>query len=383
MAVVTRYYGIAAAGDDDGTTWDNRKAFVVGGAINTQISGFDFTSDSLIVRVGPGTHELTTGIATFTGTAGPSAEFPCIFEGALSDGTRWIHPNRGWMSAQPAWDADDATYPMPVIATTTNIFTLNNAFVLLYGLKLTASGRNGSMINTVRSMDQCQVINSTSNASAACITGHTALISNCHFECSGTAYDFIVRLDSPARNVRSQGNPAATSGNRRGCQATASPQASRITAVGNVGGGILQTTASNRFVQLDRCTVANNEGNGISNVGDTNQTGYIDGCMITGGHTNGISESGAAKAVIRNCRIRGFTSAALSGSLPWNVPPLNGNITDAGTDGDEYVNAAIGDYRIKNTSDYWGKGIGAGDEPASGGGGGAAFQLVGGGGLVY
>jgi hypothetical protein len=40
----------------------------------------------------------------------------------------------------------------------------------------------------------------------------------------------------------------------------------------------------------------------------------------------------------------------------------------AGSDADEFVDAANGDYRIKNTSVYWGRGIGAGDEPASSGG---------------
>ncbi len=98
MAVVTRYYGAAAAGSDDGTSWANRKAFVVTGAINTQISAFDFTSDTLIARIGPGTHTLTTTITTFTGATGPSQTFPCILEGCLDGGARWQPPDPDWCS---------------------------------------------------------------------------------------------------------------------------------------------------------------------------------------------------------------------------------------------------------------------------------------------
>jgi hypothetical protein len=49
------------------------------------------------------------------------------------------------------------------------------------------------------------------------------------------------------------------------------------------------------------------------------------------------------------------------------------------SDADEFVDAANGDYRIKNTSIYWGRNIGAGDEPAAGGSGIPIGRLISGG----
>jgi hypothetical protein len=49
-----------------------------------------------------------------------------------------------------------------------------------------------------------------------------------------------------------------------------------------------------------------------------------------------------------------------------NYLNLVNNYTAAGTDTDEFVDAPAGDYRIKLGSAYWGKNIGAGDQPSSG-----------------
>jgi hypothetical protein len=66
---------------------------------------------------------------------------------------------------------------------------------------------------------------------------------------------------------------------------------------------------------------------------------------------------------VNNNRIRDCVSGAIS-----NAELDYDNITSAGTDADELVSVAGGDYRIKAGSAIWGLGIGAGDEPASGGG---------------
>jgi hypothetical protein len=113
---------------------------------------------------------------------------------------------------------------------------------------------------------------------------------------------------------------------------------------------------------------ADNEGDGVATPGTSASLHFIRNCFITGASlTNGINISGTGKAHIANNRIRG-AATSIVGSLEYCDIPYWDNTDDAGTDTDEYVNAASGDYRIKNTSTYWGRGFGAGDEPAAGGG---------------
>ena len=274
---------------------------------------------------------------------------------------------------------------MPVIATTTNIATLDNASVAIYGLKLTASGRNTSVISDFRWAEWVQVINSQSNTNAVAITATAPVFArNIYAECSGTSYSAVATFlpaNGGASNIRLQGNASASSGNRRGFTASANDYYNlrRMTLIDNIGGGIvLAGTGASARAAIWNSVIVDNEGDGISSAGTSTSLGMISGCMITGAHTNGINITGTGDAVITNCRFRGYSSAAITGTLEWNDPPLNGNVTTAGSDSDEYVNAAAGDYRIKSTSAYWGKGIGAGDEaPAAGGGGGrSAIQAL-------
>lgn len=386
MAVTTLYFGASSAGAGDGTSWADRAEFVSGGAINTLISAFDFTSDTLIARIGPGTHTLTTSISTFTGAAGPSASFPCILEGCLSDGSRWQPPDPDWCSAQPAWDADDATYPMPIIATTTNIATIANQFVAAYGIKFTASGRTTAAIITIcKWLEWVQVINSTSNTSAIAITvtNIATFVKNVFASCTGSSYSAVANLAALLQdNIRLEGNAAASSGNRNGLAISNNDafNLSRITVVDNVGGGItLSGTGASTRPHITNCVIADNGGDGITCAGASTREGYVVNSMITGGSTaptNGINITGTVDIAAVNNRIRDYSSSAITGTLDWNDPPLNGNITTAGIDADEYVNAAGGDYRIKNTSTYWGKNLGAGDEaPAAGGGSGGRSAI--------
>jgi hypothetical protein len=85
------------------------------------------------------------------------------------------------------------------------------------------------------------------------------------------------------------------------------------------------------------------------------------------GNDIGIDGQSAARIIVSNCRLRNNTS---NFSGMGNYPETFSVVTAAGTDADEFVNAAAGDYRIKNTSTYWGKNLGPGDEPAASGGSG-------------
>ena len=377
MAVFTRYYGAAAAGLDDGSSWANRKQFVVAGAINTNISEFDFTADSLIARIGPGTHTLTTQIAAFTGATGPSNAFPCILEGALSDGERWEPPDPDWCSNQPKWD--DST--MPVLNTETNIHTVSNAFVGVRGIHFTASGRTaGGISNSALFADWCIAINSTSNASASAWSGTAQYFTNLWLQCTGSIYNAVTSIFpqiSPLRNIRIQGNGSASSGNRYGWASGAATHypMEKITVANNIGGGIIYTSTGSSRLNVANCTIVDNGGDGLSQAGTATTPAIVDSCMITGGHTNAINFSGTGRGFVKNTRMRGYTTGAITGALEFTVPPMNGNIDASGLDTDEYVNHAAGDYRIKSTSTYWGQHIGACDGPAPAGG--TLHQIIG------
>jgi hypothetical protein len=365
MAVL--YFGASSAGANNGSSWNDRMAFVVSGAINTAISAFDFTADFLIARIGPGTYSLTTSIASFTGASGPSLLFPCILEAANSDGTRWTPPDPNWISPMPAWDSST----MPEIVTTTNIATVNNINVSLYGLKITASGRNGSVTNNARRIDWCFVTNTTSNTSVTCgvING-----SNCVYACTGTGYANVGATPVPGSlfNIRIEGNSSATTGTRLGLVNVSNTGfgIENCTIVNNPGGGVHQTgTATNASIYCNRLTMYGNGGDNIFAASTrTTSPSTVVGCFIVGGNNSVRIDTTAHPSIARNNRFRNFSSAALSNVTSAYTANNNGNTDAAGTDADEFVNVASGDYRIKNTSLYWGKGYGAGDEPAAGGG---------------
>ena len=373
MAVTELYFGAASAGADDGTSWANRMAFVVSGAINTAISGFDFTSNSLIAYVGPGTHTLTTGIATFTGTTGPTIKFCCDFRAVLSDGTDWTPPDPDWNCCQPDWDDTD----MPVIATTTNIGH-GNTGCSFYGIKFTATGRTSAsgMTGNMFGYDWCILDQQTANTAAVCVASTVQFITNTVLKCSGTSYDVVFTNSTVPvliSNLRISGNAAASSGNRRGLVASTngSSYAHNMCIADHVGVGFTATSAGvNARLQLGKMTIANCLAGGISAASTSASGTNITNCFITGDGSAGygITQTGTAPFLVNNTRIRDFSTGDTNGLTEYSVPPFRNNITTAGTDADEYVDAASGDYRIKNTSDYWGKNLGAGDQPAAGAG---------------
>jgi hypothetical protein len=83
----------------------------------------------------------------------------------------------------------------------------------------------------------------------------------------------------------------------------------------------------------------------------TAQNCFIANCGV------GINTQNVAARILGN-RLRNTSNY----SVPTNSI-IAGNYEAAGNDTDEFVDAANGDYRIKSTSIYWGKGIGAGDGP--------------------
>jgi hypothetical protein len=367
MAVVTRYFSTSSAGAADGTSWANRAALVSGGAINTIISAFNFTADALVPLVGPGAYTLTTAIQTFTGAAAPSATFPCIFQACDSSGVELAPPDPNWQSAGLAFTGTS----LPELATNTNISTCSNASVGFIGFKFAASGRNGTLINSCRSLDWCSITNSTSNTSAVGVATVTNGVTNTVIRMTGTAFDAAANGSASFfRNVRLEGNVSASSGNRMGF-ASASNIAHRffnLTAFGFVGGAVRFTGATSGVVaNIERCTLIGASGSAavIYNTGTSTTVGTIIQCIIVNGSTWAFENASTGRMMLINNRFRDNTSGTVTGN--GSLPSLLEYTTD--TDDTEFVDAASGDYRVKNTAAIWGKGYGAGDQAAASGGG--------------
>ncbi len=168
MAITTRYFDVTSGGgDDSGSSWANRAPLFSAGVWSTVISGHDFSTSSLVCRIGPGNYTCGAALSTTTITTDPTVALPIILHGCDSSGNLLAPPDQDWVSAAPAWN-DSA---LPVIATTTNVSTIALSPCQCYLLKFTSSGRVGATVTSAFSLEWCVVENSTANASAVAVSG--------------------------------------------------------------------------------------------------------------------------------------------------------------------------------------------------------------------
>ena len=362
MAVVTRYFSTAAAGAGDGTTWANRAQLVSGATWSTVITGFSFAgSDSLEVRIGPGTHSPTAAMTSALFANAPSLANPIIFHGCDSSGNLLESPDPDWVSAQ----AEFSTAALPVIATTTAIqtSTLANSFWRL--IYFTASGSIANSVLSGGNFDWIGILISGSSANNAGMSS-PSLITNSFIKITGTAFDTGVTSPVKMDNVRIDGTAATGSGTRRGLStSSAGHNVSRITVIGCAGGGILAAAGSaTRSSYYSQCMLINNGTYGILCNATALQTVWhtITNCYFSGNGTYGIDANGS-RTIASNNRLRDSTTADFAN---FGNYPTSYNYTTDSDNATEFVDSAAGDYRIKNTAAIWGKGYGAGDQPAGG-----------------
>jgi len=371
MAITTRYFSTSSAGAADGTTWADRAALFSGGAWSTVITNFDFTSDSLLCYIGPGTYTITAGLTTtvLVGASDPTATTPLIFHGCDSSGTPLTPPDEGWTSAEPAWDDSS----LPVIATTTNIGTSTVPNQMYRLLKFTASGRNNAVLDcgsaTVGSLDWCVVTNSTANTSAVAVTG--ALATNSVFSCTGSSYNLVASVYTPGgrvANCRIVG-VAGSSGNRNGlsiansANVTGMVHGCTVIDVGGNGFNFVTTHVTNGALHLVKCLADGCGADGFQLGTTASPTGgatCVD-CIATNNGAYGF-DGGSSSHFLIHCRTRDNTSG--STTAMGNMPEMGTYTTDT-DDASEYVDASGGDFRIKNTATIWGKGYGVSDEAAA------------------
>lgn len=372
MAIVTRYFSTTGAGAADGTTWADRAALFSAGNWSTVITGFAFNgTDSLVCRIEGGlsytcSQQFVSGLFANP----PTVANPLFLVGCDSSGNILSGPDPGWRSCEPDWDAST----LPTIATTTNISTIALANTFLHLLKLTASGRNGAIVSTATGVNWCHIVNSTANASAQATSVNSH---NCVLKCTGSSYDAVALTAILLFNCRIEG-VTGSSGDRRGFEGstgTTDHELINCTIVNNGGAGVYSpSTNVSGTLSVRNCVIANNGAGGIVGNATASQTDFhtVRHCMVTGNGGYGVdSISEAAKIFAYDNRLRDNTSGNFGGFT--NYPTDLNNYTTDAADADDYVDAANGDFRIKNTAAIHGMGFGVADEPAADGGGSIVF----------
>lgn len=425
MAVVTRYFSTTSAGTRDGTSWANRaRLFASGINVNSGTWSGPFTAGETATQTGTGataTVELAggsgtlffvsnvsgspngTGVwtggtsgSTVTPTATPTTNnwsplirahdyttspllayigagsYTCnqvlaftvsstaanrlVLHGADAVGNSWAPPDRDWMSCQTEWSSAD----MPIITTSTNALALTGA-IFFYGLSVIGATA-GVLCGTNSHMAEWCIIENTANNSGATAYGGRGA-ANCVFKCSGTSYSVVCSDASfPIVNCRIVGNTSASSGTRRGVSSNTAFFLSKSTIINSLV-GFAYTAGSSRG-SIDSCTFANCT-TGIqlnATILNDTQSSRISNLFVACS-TAVETTSATPTTILSDSRLRGTIT-----QIPDDHLVLINNDTSSGTDSDEFVDSTNGDYRVKSSSTYWGKGYGAGDALVTGGG---------------
>lgn len=368
MSVVVRYFSTAAAGAGDGTSWADRAALLNGsGQVSTVLASLDPSgADAIECRIGPGTYSASQHLNDARFAGAPTRANPMIWVGVDSNGDPLTPPDPAWTAAQPAWDDSE----MPFIDNTASI---GGDHWIMRMLKIRSAW--SEPIKGTPKLDWC-IVEGTGTGSGTIVA--EGYLQNCVVKCSAAAYEAVVSVttNGSMHNVRAEGNPSATTGTRHGIIGEGNGRTvfDRCVAVNNPGGGIvLPGDGSNKVMAASRCVAYGNGSHGFD-AQSTNATAAdlhrLMGCVAVGNGGYGVSV-GTGPGLVLGGRYRNNTSGVSNGLGHGGV---FGSETGAGIDADEFVDAAGGDLRIKNTSALWGRGIGAGDEPAASGGGSAGTR---------
>jgi len=368
MGTTVRYFGLTGNGTADGTSWANRAAGFVAGAWSTIITGFDFSgTDALECRFESGTHTVNSLLDGTSFTTAPSPSNPLSFYTADAAGGRWAPPNPAWTSDTPSWvDSGMAVWDN----TSAGVGTINVGSV--FGIKITDNGTsaNQPIGPSVIHVNWC-ILDAVGSSAYTGLNAQEVV--NCISRVSGLAYKslFQLRTNYRQRNLRAEGNASATSGSRIGFYYSSSRfiHTTECTSINNLGYGIYQPSSWHYTATTVENCVMYNSGVGVFiGVSGSDIYSCVNRCFVTGSSSYGVqwSQTATARLAIENNRLRDNTAGNIQIASANAVAGVNDE--SAGLDADEYVDAASGDFRIKNTSSSWGKNLGVSDEPAAAGG---------------
>lgn len=370
MAITRRYFSTTSNGAGDGTTWNDRAPLISGTVFSPIITGFDYTSNSLEAYVGSGTYTITNSLSTFT-SGNPTTAHPCSLIACDDSGNRWVPPNSGWVCSMPDWD----TTGMPFLSAT-SAQIVNHLGVYLEGLVIKNGNTSGRVVNTHFGVNWCIIENSGNGASVGAIGGTSYMQRNSIYKCTGTTYGTI--YDSVpvcvAENIRVVGNPLASSGNRYGYGTTSNTYSTfnKLCIINTLSAFRMSSNGTGTSLFNNNVLMYNSSNSGTSdamyNAGLRSNPGAVINAIAINFNGYGINSTGVAlasnagKIIAVNCGFRDCSSGNVFDSGNHH-PHSTFNITE--TDEQLFVDAANLDLRIKNTSSYWGKNLGVGDEPAS------------------
>jgi hypothetical protein len=377
MAVITKYFSTNGTGD--GSTYANRAALFNSGNWSTEITGVNYSNDTLICFVEPGTYTCnqTLDSSIFTNPPTTNGLSALVFI-AAKEGEVWQDPRPDWNCCEPEWDTTD----MPFIqGSGLALVTLGSSY--FYGFNFESAIADALIRNA--SFNRCRFENlggvGTLNNTAGVFGPGLFINSFIKMSSSRWNYGLQPAASNPSNinNVRISGVNLSTSGNpsKRGLSGTSNGRYSfgniciNNTLVGSSWSpaGNTSTKASFNNLTIDNCTT------GISIVLGTNvEPGFlinINDCIITN-CTTGINSPTRIISSIRN-RLRNTTN--------YNVP-TNSIISDAlnfvhsATNDEDYHNYTIGDLRPNRNSIIANTNIGAGTIPPKNGGGTYAYSYI-------
>jgi hypothetical protein len=332
------------------------------------ITRFDFGgSDALECRIGPGSYTCSQTLAGSAFTTAPTIAKPLFLFGSDSSGNR-LTPPYGWTS-----DSGDLDHSqMPVIATGSNIAILNQISATATMLRL-ESAQVSRIVDRV-GLEWCSVLQTAGNTSTVTVlAGDRRPVRNCTIEIQAAQYDYVMSTASNihTHNCRLRGT-SGTSGLRAGIglvgpggNDTGAPIVEQCTVIGVGGPGILLASSSaSGSGHVRRCVVYGVGGHGFSGRTTSGQTNLstVENCVAVNCGGFGIKAE-QSHIFVRNTRLRDNTSGNFDGLA--NYPTDLDNITSAGTDAAEFVDAAGGDFRIKSTCSWAGRDIGVSEQASS------------------
>lgn len=369
MGLVVRYFSTTGDGTEDGTSWANRAPLISSGVWNTIITAFPFTagSDALECRVGPGTYSCP-GLNTSIFSAGTPVRtkplyFTAVQFSAKTGAELLLPPNPNWSSAQPIWD----TTGMPIFDFGSN--RQNLAHVLFHMMRLHGSAAAGVIALSGRfpgGFTWCEIL-STGTSTGGIVAGGEA--ANTVIRCTSANYAdiFLPVGNTICHNVRVEGNSSAVGGARRGFRSSSNGGQfyTQCTSIDNAGDGYLHdVNATSPVSRLYKC-ISYNNGTGFRTSNSTTLTTslqqQISQCVIVNSSAYGV-DLAQSPVIISDTRFRNNTSGNYTATSVGQGLVLTTD-ESAGSDADEFVDAAGKDFRIKNTSVLWGKGYGPADEP--------------------
>lgn len=370
MSYATLHFAPSARGSGDGSTAANAAALFPSGNWSSLLTANNYATQGMVAlcqNTAKYTCSQQGSSSTFTSGTPTSTTYPLILLAADENGNVISPVNQGWKCAEGNIDVLNFC-EMDYTLTTGNLSVSTNIHINCF--KINATTNTAAILNSFHGIISNCFFNLTSSSASGLgliLTTITGGLVNSHVHMEGAAYARIISASTAGllSNVRVTANPAASSGTLYGIAITSSTLVTIINGpvfIKDVAGiGMTNYSANlSAGISASRCTIVDcavgvgcltPTSGGSSKIVLTDSV--VTGCTVGLGHPYG-------RYTLRNVVLRNTTNVSPD-SENYVASPLVEVTTE--TDAQLYAAAASGDYRIKDTSDHWGKNRGAQDHP--------------------